>query len=388
MTKLLVKLKQAVALSQHRERVGGLESIQIKARNLGGFKWVLLGFLVAAAYYGFVASDRYVTEAQVYVKSADTPTAVLPQMPMIAGLSSGAQDTLLVREYIHSYDMLQHLDARLDLKSHFSSRDRDMIARLKKDPTAEDFLDYYREHVELQLNPESNILNIRSQGFSRQFSLDLADEIIRESERYINQVSQKIAEDEISFVTQEMERAKSKLTKVRDQLLLFQNDNNLLDPFQNSAAMQGVVNQLKGELVQLQTQEKALASYLNDDAAELVTVRAKIDAVKVQVGQEEKKIASKEGQSINIVNAQFAEMEMELKFATDMYKSTLVGFETARVEAYRKLKHLVVVQSPSLPDEALYPRKAYNLTTLFVLLSLAYGIATMILATIREHRDV
>jgi capsular polysaccharide transport system permease protein len=77
-----------------------------------------------------------------------------------------------------------------------------------------------------------------------------------------------------------------------------------------------------------------------------------------------------------------------VRFASDQYKSSLVALEKARIESYKKLKHLVVVQSPTLPDEALEPRKLYNIATLFVVLSLAYGIISMIVATIREHRDV
>ena len=34
------------------------------------------------------------------------------------------------------------------------------------------------------------------------------------------------------------------------------------------------------------------------------------------------------------------------------------------------------------------PYKLYNLVTLFVVLNLIYGITAMIVATIREHKDV
>ena len=52
------------------------------------------------------------------------------------------------------------------------------------------------------------------------------------------------------------------------------------------------------------------------------------------------------------------------------------------------MKHLVVVQHPIVPEEAVYPKKFYNLATLFVVLSLLYAVGAMIFATIREHRDV
>ena len=61
--------------------------------------------------------------------------------------------------------------------------------------------------------------------------------------------------------------------------------------------------------------------------------------------------------------------------------------EQARVEAYRKLKHLLVVSQPSQAEEAEYPRRLYNLATIGVLLCLFYGLVVMGLATLREHQD-
>ncbi|MEX0299021.1 MAG: sugar transporter, partial [Kordiimonas sp.] len=131
-----------------------------------------------------------------------------------------------------------------------------------------------------------------------------------------------------------------------------------------------------------------LSSYLNEGAAELTTVRSRIEALENQLELEKAKLASIDNVSLNDVNAEYQALEMELQFATDLYKTTIVALERARVESYHKLKHLIVIQSPTLPDEAAYPRKLYDLATLFIGLTLLYGIITMILATIREHRDV
>ncbi|HFF8929371.1 TPA: sugar transporter, partial [Escherichia coli] len=71
----------------------------------------------------------------------------------------------------------------------------------------------------------------------------------------------------------------------------------------------------------------------------------------------------------------------------DLYKSGLISLEQARVEAYRKLKHLLVVSQPTLAEDAEYPRRIYNLLTTGVLLCLLYGLIVMGIATLREHQD-
>lgn len=364
------------------------EDLRSATLNFRSYRWVLVITAIAALYYAFFASDRYITEAQVYVKSTNTTAQALPQLSLIAGVGSGTQDGLVLQNYIHSGDMLRHLNETIGLFAHFSSPDWDIVARLSDEPTKEQFLEYYRGKVDILIDPESGVLTVRGEAFTAAYSQQLVAEIIKESERFINGVNQQIAEQEIKFVEQEMIRARTQLEGARDRMLAFQNENGLLDPEVSGAALQKVVNQLEATLVELQTEYKVLKSYLNEATPQVVALRDRINSVEAQLVEEREKISSQDIRSINEINARFKELELEFTLASDLYAATLEGLEQARVESYHKLKHLVVVQSPALPDEALAPRKLYNLATLFVLLSLAYGIITMIHATIREHRDV
>ncbi|MNS89097.1 hypothetical protein D3C72_1230970 [compost metagenome] len=57
------------------------------------------------------------------------------------------------------------------------------------------------------------------------------------------------------------------------------------------------------------------------------------------------------------------------------------------MEASKKLRSLVTVVSPNLPDRAVYPERIYNLITLLVALGLLYGIVRFVIATVEDHRD-
>ena len=61
----------------------------------------------------------------------------------------------------------------------------------------------------------------------------------------------------------------------------------------------------------------------------------------------------------------YQELLAELEFVSDAYSGALMALETARIESTRKLKSLVLVESPALPESAEYPRRFY---TLFALL--------------------
>ncbi len=390
MKQTLVKFRQTVA---DRMRGGGSDdtytvAVSTRARYMR-YHWVLVIFGIFLLYNAFWVSDRYVTEAQVYVKSTGETASILPVLPLVSGATGGAaHDAMLLTSYILSSDMLLALDERLDLRAHYASDEWDFFSRMSSDVSDEDFLKYYQKHLSANIQPESNIIQIRAQGFTPEFSQAIADNVLEQAEAFINGVSQKIALQEIAFVEQELNRARQSVNDSRGALLAFQSENELLDPAITGAAIQAVVNNMEGELVRLEAEEKVLTSYLQPNAAELVSVRDRISGIKEQLEQERDKFASQGEQSINQVNAQFEELRLAFEFATDIYKVTLQTLEQARVESYRKLKHLVVVQAPRVPDSPILPRKIYNLITLFVILNLIYGIVAMIVATIREHRDV
>ncbi|MFC4347204.1 sugar transporter [Kordiimonas lipolytica] len=398
MKQILEKLRGAVSrrLDQRKDLVtqqqGKLSVAYTDVRsatvNFGSYRWVLVITFLAAVYYGLFASDRYITEAQLYVKSTKNGAGALTQLSLLAGGGSEARDALLLKSYIHSSDMMRYLNSEIALKDHFIDSQWDMIARLGSEPTEEEFLSYYRGKVHVSIDPESGILTVSGEAFSPEYSQRMVGAILTESERFINSVSQKIATEEIKFVSSELENARDRVNEARDRMLTFQNENQLLDPAASGAALQSVVNELERRLVELETEKKVLSSYLNSSAPQLVSVQSRIDSVQAQLDEERKKIANQDTDAINDVNARFEQMKLEFEFATKLYQVALQGLEQARVDSYHKLKHLVVLQAPKLPDEALAPRKLYNLITLFVLLSLAYGIVTMTLATIREHRDV
>ena len=87
------------------------------------------------------------------------------------------------------------------------------------------------------------------------------------------------------------------------------------------------------------------------------------------------------------ITAGYMDVQTQATLAADLYKTGLISLEQARIEAYRKLKHLLVISQPSQAQDAEYPRRLYNLATVSVLLILFYGLIVMGLATLREHQD-
>jgi capsular polysaccharide transport system permease protein len=90
---------------------------------------------------------------------------------------------------------------------------------------------------------------------------------------------------------------------------------------------------------------------------------------------------------MNATVEEYQRLEMSAKFAEDVYKTALVALEKGRVEALRTLKKVAILQSPSMPDYPLEPRRIYNIVAFTLAALLLAGIVHLLAAIIRDHRD-
>lgn len=358
-----------------------------KAIKLGSFLWVVVCFSLAALYYGTLASDRYVSQASLIIKQADQ-LKMLPDALSMLGLGgSNHQDVLVIQNYLKSWDMLSTLDQALQLKKHYQSDNADIFSRLPADASREEFLAFYRDHLTISLDELSGVLTVSLQAFEPDYAKQVVSLMLKESEGFINRLSRQVAMEQLKFVETEVARSHERLLNEREKMLAFQNQHQLMSPEATSTAMMGVVSELEAELVRQDAELKRLQIYMNANAPDVVAVRDRVDALTRQLAQEKNRLTGSEKQSLNEVNADYQAVQVQAQLAADVYKTGLVSMEQARVEAYRKLKHLLVVSQPSEAQEAEYPRRLYNLATIGVLLCLFYGLVVMGLATLREHQD-
>ncbi|WP_049048985.1 sugar transporter [Aeromonas hydrophila] len=355
--------------------------------KLGSFLWVVLCFSIAVLYFGFMASDRYVSRAELMIKQADQIKMLPDALSMLGIGGSNHQDVLLIQDYLKSWDMLAKLDKELSLKAHYQSDSADYFSRLPEGVSREDFIDYYREHLTLHLDELSGVLTVELQTFDPQYGQQVVGLMLKESERFINKLGHQVALDQLDFVEKEVNRAYQRLQDEKAKVLAFQNSHQLISPESTSSARLGVVSQIEGELVRQQAELKQLRSYMKDTAPAVVSVQSRVDALTRQLEQERAKLTGQDKDAMNEITAGYMDVQTQATLAADLYKTGLISLEQARIEAYRKLKHLLVITQPTLAEDAEYPRRLYNLATVGVLLCLFYGLIVMGLATLREHQD-
>lgn len=352
---------------------------------------IAVPWLATAVYLFVFAADRYVAESIVAVRSEGqtvAPSGLDALSALFGTTTASREDQFMLQAYIQSMDMLQQLDERLDLRRAYSSPKTDFIFRLSDDATRDEFLAYYRSRVEVEVDGESGLLTIRTQGFTPEIAHAVNEQVIAISERFINEMSHRLAREQMSFAEGELHKARAHLDEVRSKLTKFQEKHGILDPAAQAMANTGLTAQLQATLARQEAELKGLQAFLNDGAPQLQALEAQIAGLRAQLDAERRRpITSDEGTSLNVLAGDYQQLLAELEFVQDAYRGALTGLETARIESTRKLKSLVLVQSPSLPESAEYPRRLYTLVALLMGLTLLYGIGRLIVATIEDHQE-
>jgi capsular polysaccharide transport system permease protein len=360
------------------------------SRNLA-LALIAVPWVLAAVYLWLLAADRYVAESVVAVReNGETPIIGADALTrlFVGNGAASRSDELLLEAYVLSNDMLKELDAALDLRRSFGAPRYDLLFRLPPNATQERFFDYYLQRVEALVDDNSGLLRIRTQAFTPEAAQAINQKIIEISERFINESSHRLAREQMAFAESELDKARKHVNDARDALLAFQAEHGVLDPVAQASANTGLTVELQASLSRQEAELKSLLGYLNDDSHQVRGLRAQIDGTRAQLETESRRaMTGKHGTSLNVLAGQFQELAANLTFAQDTYKLALTGVETARVESTRKLKSLVLIESPDQPQSARYPQRIYSLIALLMGLGLLYGIVSLVVATIEDHQE-
>ncbi|WP_144639594.1 ABC transporter permease [Bordetella genomosp. 13] len=361
-----------------------------------GVAVLLIGLPMAAAgaYYAFFALDRYVSTAQVVVRQVGER----PQSAAASGLaavlgagglnSTSREETLYLREFLTSQDMLDVLQKRLNWSEHYADRWSDPLYWLRTDAATEDVLKYYRRVVSAYFDEQTGLLTVEVQGFDPKFAQQVLQVMLAESERFVNEISHRMARDQMDFAQGELAKARKEYERRRDDLVEFQSQSNMLDAEASAKARADVIAELEAALIKERTMLTGLTATLSQDTPQVRQQRVRIRALEQQLAIENKRLVSeKSGDKLNVVASQYRNLTIDTKIAEDAYKYSVTSVENARIEASKKLRSLVTVVSPNMPDKAIYPTPFYNLATLLIALILLYGIARFVMAAIEDHRE-
>jgi capsular polysaccharide transport system permease protein len=354
------------------------------------FLAAIIASLFAALYWGLVASDRYVSEAHIIVQRSDLTSGASVDIGGLLGTvgSGNHTDQLLLRDHLLSVDMLKKLDAKLNLRAHYSDAGRDPISRMwNEDAPLEWFHRHYLSRVSVEFDDLAGTLMISAQAYDPKTAHAIAAMLVGEGERFMNTLARNLAREQVAFLEKEVAEMRGRVVHTRQTLLQFQNREGLVSPQGTAENFAAIANRLESQLTDLETRRAAMLSYLTRKSPSIVEIDQQVAAVKKQIRQEKARLTAPNDKALNRTVEEYQRLQMKAEFAFDVYRTALAALETGRIEATRTLKKVSVLQSPFEPQYPIEPRRVYN-TAVFVLIALLIaGITHMLGTIIRDHQD-
>lgn len=347
--------------------------------------------VLAAIYWGIIASDRYVSEAHVIIQSTDMATGQSFDFgSLLAGIGQGdnRMDQMLLRDRLLSVDMLKILDAKLHLRSHYSDKSRDIISRMwAKDVPQEWFYHYYRSHVSIEFDEYAGVLVISAEGFDPKTAHAIVAALVEEGGRTMNEMAHSLAREQVAFVETQVHKVAKQFQQARLAVIAYQNKKGLVSPKDTATSLFNTIEHLRGQQTNLQAQRNVFLGYLAPQAPAIVELDLQLAAIQEQIKKEEAQLTAPKGNTLNSVVEEFERLQLAAGFAEDVYKTALVVLEKSRMEATRTIKRISVIQTATLPQYPEQPRRIYNIVVFVLLALISAGIISLLAAIIRDHKD-
>ena len=366
----------------------------LKNRSVLGM--IIIPFLIAAIYLFVFAANRYVSSSQVVVRQQESgQQAGMPGLAMLVGAVDpvSREDTLYLKEYIVSHDMLAVLESKLNWTAHYSGKWNDPLFYLSSSASSEEKLAFYQRMVTTNYDETTGLLQIDVQAFTREYAEIVLKEILVQSERFVNEITRSMADEQLSFARRELMASAERYEDKQAELLAFQNEHNLFNAEVTAESMSQIVANLEAEIVKEKARLNGLKTRLAANAPQIRSQENKINALIKQLEAEQRKITSGDFKSaedmlnLNTIAFEYRRLQVDLLVSEEFYKTSLAVVENAKLETIKNIRSLIAVVQPNLPEKAAYPRTIYNLITILIVLLLIYGITQFVLASIRDHRE-
>jgi len=351
--------------------------------------WTIVGIptLLAGVYYFGVASDLYVSEAQFVVHGPSrTPVTGIAAM-LSGGADETSQDTKVVDAFVTSRGAVKQLEEKDDLRAIFSRPEGDFLTRFpglmfwRKDFEA--LYSTYGHFVSVQVDGASGIATLRVEAYRPADAERIAKALMADSEVLINDLNERARRDALATFQHEVDQAEQHLTTIGRELTAYRIKANMLDPKAEATGPFTLLAKLNQEAAAAKGQ---LADVLKNSprSPQIGLLRTRIASLDKLIGEERARITGNKG-SVATAMTEYDRLNLQMQMEQKILAQAVASREQARLNAQRQQLYLETITSPNLPDYPLLPKRAVSFATVVGSCLLAYGIAWLLIAGVREH---
>ena len=351
---------------------------------------IILAVSLLCVFYWVFSSDRYVSEATILIQNTEQINSSSLDFTTLLSSMGGPNksDQLLLSEYLLSVDMLKKLDKALNLRAHYSDSKWDFASRMWLGKYyLEWFHRYYLSRVSVTYDEISGVLRIQSQAYEPSIAYKITQLLVQDGEKFMNEMSHDLARVQVEFLNSQIVQSQKEVINASKNLINFQNQKGLVSPKATIESIHIIITKLEEQRTKIQTQIASLPHSLEKNHPTRKSLEQSLLAIESQINQEQIKLASTKGNTLNLLMEKEELLKLELKFKKDIYQTSLIALEKGKMDAARTLKHISILQQPIIPEYALQPRRIYNSIVTICITFLILGITNLLKQIILDHVD-
>lgn len=394
-----------------------------KRRRIGFFArlgaFVLLPTLLVVAYVFWYATPRYVSEAQVAYQANNPNLAASSSSSLLSSIigSSGVNMAEVMQSFLTSAALLNTLDKRLNLRAHYSDPKVDWLDRLSPNASAEKFLTYFNRR--LAVNYElGGYLVIDVEAFDPKFAKIVCDAMVEETDKMVSGMMNRPMTDTVNLAAAEVKRTEERLRQATVAITKFRNEHGDVNLVGSSNSLDTVVDSLEAAVSQTSSELTKARASLAETSPPVVTLKTKIAALQDQIQAERRRLGfadSAQPASADLklrptsdpslkatgaaaspgdkapyaqVLADYAGLEVDLKFATDTYVANEKAYDIARDMAATQAAYAISFVPANLPVQSTSPDWTIYIPSAFLLSLFLFIIGSLLVGAMKERAGI
>jgi capsular polysaccharide transport system permease protein len=302
-------------------------------------------------------------------------------------LGRAADDTNAVQDFIMSRDAVRELEQKDDLRTLLSRPEGDFVSRFpgilywRKDFEA--LFSRYEHFVSVETDTGTGVTALRVKAYRPDDAHTLASALLSYSEQLINDLNERARRDAIDTARREVDRAEQRIAEVQTELTAYRVQQKMLDPKSASSGVLELIGQMNAAQANARTQ---LGELLNNspNSPQIPLVKNRIASLDKLIAEERAKLSGESGSVVSAMT-EYERLNTQHELAEKALASAFTSLEAARIEAQRQQLYLETIAQPNLADYPLFPKRIVSFLTVVATCMLAYGLAWLLVANVREH---
>jgi capsular polysaccharide transport system permease protein len=343
--------------------------------------------IVASLYYGLIAAPQYVSTTEYVVRGVDAHHASgIAALLNTFGVSRAADETSAIESFLKSRDVLERINARIDLRAVYGSSAADWLARFPRfweRDSFENLFAYSRSFLVVTQDATSGVTRLEVAAFDPHSAQAIAAAMLAAASEMANNLNARAQADVVDDARRELQESRDDVVKVQGELTAFRNNALLVDPLAFAGAMLQDIGALSLQRARTETQI-AEAERLSPDNPSLQGLRASAGALDKKVAEERGKLAGDSSALAGKV-ASYERLTLLRELAEKRYGSALLSLQSAQTEAQRKRIYIEEIVKPNLPDEATEPERLRDVLSAFIVGFMAFSLLWILSVGSKDH---